>query len=74
MAEGKNTIDDKIKGLLLPFILGGAGMGGYTGMVLKSSLDAEIDARRTLERKLDVMEERLLKRIERLEERWERKR
>lgn len=61
--------DDKIKVLLLPFIIGGAGMGGYTGYVLKASLDAEIEARRSLEKRIDQLDSRISRQLERIEDR-----
>ena len=69
MDDKKSTLDDKIKVLLLPFIVGGAGLGSYKGYSLKSSLESEVEARKILERKADILEERLIRRIERLEDR-----
>ncbi len=76
MLEGKGharaTLDDKIKGLLLPFIIGGSSLGAYTGYVLSARVDAEIDARKAIERRLEVFEDRATRRIERLEDRLDR--
>lgn len=66
--NGKNSTDDKIRGLLLPFIIGGSSLGAYTGYVLSARVDAEIDSRKALERQVELLENRVTRRLERVED------
>ena len=68
----KSTLDDKVRGLPLPFIIGGSSLGAYTGYVLSARVDAEIEARRNLERRIETYEDRITRRIERIEDRTEK--
>lgn len=69
----KATFDDLIKVLFVPLIAGGGSMGGYGFYVLTAKLEAEVEARKALERKVDISEDRILHRLDRIEDsRWRR--